>query len=81
MPQPLAYDDALFLQALRKSARQGVVSRTDIEAAFWTAAWDVKLAFEQQAPDRLEDAEELVREQLMPAFIIQAEQAGFRVEG
>lgn len=62
----MTYDDAIFMQYVKRVARNGVVTREQVEAAFWVAAWDVELAIEQQAPEKMARARELVRREYLP---------------
>jgi hypothetical protein len=76
------YDDTLFRQLLLKKSRGAhKTSRSAIHEVFWTVCWDLKLAIEQQAPQKWEDADLEVMEAVVPAFAEQLEKDGWTVDG
>lgn len=75
------YDEAVFIQELRKRARFNRVTRLQVAEAFWAAAWDLREAFLQQKPDRLAAAEAEVIENVVPRLaLVIAEQTNIRVD-
>ena len=62
------YDDELFKRKIRQSARFGKVRAADVEAAFWAVCWDLRVAIQQQAPEKMDAAEETFRKDYLPKF-------------
>lgn len=59
-----SYDEALFVQGLKRRARNGVVTRQDVADAFWSSAVDITIA-----PERRDAAEKDVMENYVPGLM------------
>lgn len=68
-----SYDDELFKQKIRQASRLGFVTVKDIEIAFWSVCWDLRVAIQQQAPEKMDVAEEAFRKDFLPTFVSQIE--------
>lgn len=61
------YDEALFLQSLRKSAKNGKVSRSDLCLAFWDCSPELLQSIKQHRPDlSMEDVNKVFTEMFLP---------------
>lgn len=74
------YDEALFRQTIKKEHDKfGFVNTDTIENAFWKVCWDLDLAIQQQAPEKMDEAKAAFRLHFLPTFITMLEAEGFTV--
>jgi hypothetical protein len=67
------YDQAVFVQELRKKAHFNRVTRQNVIDAFWIAAWDLKVAIEQQAPQKWDAVNKALERDMLPGIIASLE--------
>lgn len=79
----MSYDEQLLLSIVRKAATAAgrtYITYPDVEEAFWRVSSDLRLALKQQAPDKLEEAEEMFREEMLPGLVATLRLAGLNVQ-
>jgi hypothetical protein len=74
-----SYDEALFIQSLKRRACFGTVTLDDVSAAFWDASRDLEAGLIEHVPHNLELARAKVREEIAPLLTHMLPQHGLRV--